>query len=52
MTNGASFDRGDADNTNDAALGLLAGSDRSRIDLLRSLVEVADNALFTADGAA
>jgi hypothetical protein len=51
MTNGAGFDRGDADETNDAALGLLAGSDRSRVESFRSLVEVADNATFTADGA-
>jgi hypothetical protein len=51
MTNGAGFDREEAAASNDAALGLLAGSDRSRIDLLRSLIEVADNASFTTDGA-
>jgi hypothetical protein len=51
MTNRASFDREDADASNDVALGFLASSDRSRIDLLRSLVEVVDNASFTADGA-
>jgi hypothetical protein len=51
MTNSEGFDRGEADSTNDAALGLLASSDRSRIDLLRSLVEVAADASFTADGA-
>jgi hypothetical protein len=41
MTNGAVFGREDADETNDndAALGLLASTDQSRIDLLRSLVE-------------
>ncbi|MFT7648055.1 MAG: hypothetical protein ACI8Y4_002805 [Candidatus Poriferisodalaceae bacterium] len=51
MANGVGFDREGADSSNDAALGLLAGSDRSRVDLARSLVEVADNATFTADGA-
>jgi hypothetical protein len=51
MTNSQGLGRGDADNTNDTALGLLAGSDRSRVESFRSLVEVADNASFTTDGA-
>jgi hypothetical protein len=51
MTNGANFDRENADETNAAALAVVWSADALRMEMLRELVGVAGDSTFFADGA-